>query len=95
MAISRLILAVFITFGVRTISEANLVTNSTCRCMPGDLCWPDEDTWMGLNKSVGGRLIATIPLGSPCHDPTYDAQACRDLQAVRPRAETEYVYRAV
>ncbi|EAW08572.1 putative isoamyl alcohol oxidase [Aspergillus clavatus NRRL 1] len=52
-----------------------------CRCLPGDSCWPSQSSWDALNSTVGGRLIATVPLGSPCHDPTYDADACKALQA--------------
>ncbi|KAK8093580.1 FAD binding domain-containing protein [Apiospora hydei] len=51
-----------------------------CYCMPGDACWPSADTWSTLNSTVSGRLVATVPIGSPCHDPTYDAEACAALQ---------------
>lgn len=48
--------------------------------MPGDSCWPSAATWSQLNTTVGGSLIATVPIGSPCHDPNYDAVACAALQ---------------
>jgi hypothetical protein len=51
-----------------------------CLCLPGDACWPSQDTWSNLNSTVGGKLVATVPIGSPCHDPTYDADACSKLQ---------------
>ncbi|KAI8935070.1 hypothetical protein NX059_007665 [Plenodomus lindquistii] len=51
-----------------------------CRCLPGDACWPTTTTWSALNSTVGGKLVATVPIGSPCHDPTYDATACKALQ---------------
>ncbi|EPS33218.1 hypothetical protein PDE_08180 [Penicillium oxalicum 114-2] len=51
-----------------------------CRCLPGDLCWPAAPAWSNLNTKLGGRLIKTVPIGSPCHDPTYDAAACQALQ---------------
>ncbi|KAK8061450.1 hypothetical protein PG994_007816 [Apiospora phragmitis] len=53
---------------------------ASCKCFPGDACWPSEATWTRLNVTVGGRLVATVPLGSPCHDPTYDEQACAGLR---------------
>ncbi|UNI17859.1 hypothetical protein JDV02_004173 [Purpureocillium takamizusanense] len=56
-------------------------TSLSCRCLPGDACWPSDRTWAKLNATVGGRLVATVPIGSPCHDPTYDAAACAALQA--------------
>ncbi|KAG9242426.1 hypothetical protein BJ878DRAFT_425924 [Calycina marina] len=47
-----------------------------CRYLPGDSVWPSAVIWSALNTSVGGRLIATVPLASPCHDPTYNAATC-------------------
>ncbi|KAI0886933.1 FAD-binding domain-containing protein [Annulohypoxylon maeteangense] len=51
-----------------------------CKYLPSDVNWPSQDEWAALNNTVGGRLIATIPLGSPCHDPTYDEKLCASLQ---------------
>ncbi|KAJ3781176.1 hypothetical protein GGU10DRAFT_119370 [Lentinula aff. detonsa] len=48
----------------------------SCRNFPGDKSWPTEEAWNGLNTSVDGRLIKSIPVGSPCHDPYYDKKAC-------------------
>ena len=53
---------------------------SKCRCFPGDACWPTQHDWDSLKNSVGGRLLATVPLGSPCHDPHYDAALCKAIQ---------------
>ncbi|KAF3762614.1 FAD-binding domain-containing protein [Cryphonectria parasitica EP155] len=55
--------------------------NAICKCYPGDSCWPSETQWSSLNSTVGGRLVATIPLGSPCHDPYYDEEECAYLQS--------------
>jgi hypothetical protein len=55
--------------------------NQDCRCLPGDACWPAQDSWAKLNSTVSGKLVATVPIGSPCHDPTYDAAACDQLKA--------------
>lgn len=55
-----------------------------CRCSPGDACWPSQAEWQSLNKTVGGRLIATIPLASACHvDPfePYDEAKCKAVQS--------------
>ncbi|KAF3023662.1 hypothetical protein E8E14_013427 [Neopestalotiopsis sp. 37M] len=62
---------------------ATLASNSSssvCKCFPGDACWPSQTEWDLLNTTVSGRLVATIPLGSPCHAPTYDAEQCASLQ---------------
>ncbi|KAI1136466.1 FAD-binding domain-containing protein [Hypoxylon sp. FL0543] len=51
-----------------------------CKYLPGDANWPPQGEWSALNDTVHGRLIATIPLGSPCHDPTYDEDLCASLR---------------
>jgi hypothetical protein len=63
-----------------TSASCTTLSESSCKCFPGDSCWPLTSTWTALNETVGGRLIATVPLGSPCHDPDYDADTCEYLQ---------------
>lgn len=54
---------------------------SDCHCLPTDSCWPAPSAWASLNTTVGGSLIATVPIGSPCHAPHYDAVACASIKA--------------
>ncbi|KAH8890582.1 isoamyl alcohol oxidase [Thozetella sp. PMI_491] len=54
---------------------------SSCYCLPGDACWPDASTWSALNATVNGRLVATVPIGTPCHDPNYNEGVCEALQS--------------
>lgn len=59
-------------------------SSATCRCYPGDDCWPSASTWEAFNKTIGGRLIATVPLAAPCHDSvfgSYSPAECSALQA--------------
>jgi hypothetical protein len=51
-----------------------------CRYIPGDPGWPSAVAWHELNATVGGRLIATVPLAAPCHEPHFDAQRCAFLK---------------
>lgn len=62
------------------LGGASALAKNDCYCLPGDSCWPSTSKWDALNSTVGGRLVATVPLGSPCHDPNYDADACAALQ---------------
>ncbi|BDD63893.1 hypothetical protein MPDQ_003948 [Monascus purpureus] len=64
--------------------------NSACRCFPGDACWPSPDVWAKFNESVDGRLIATVPLGRPCHAPYYNASECAILRAGWQLPEEHY-----
>ncbi|UKZ80017.1 hypothetical protein TrVFT333_007781 [Trichoderma virens FT-333] len=36
-----------------------------CRYLPGDANWPNAAAWASLNSTVHGRLIATVPIGTP------------------------------
>ncbi|KAK2053783.1 FAD binding domain-containing protein [Colletotrichum caudatum] len=70
--------------GRHTLRRTNAVERAPaadCKCFPGDSCWPATAQWDALNTTVGGNLIATVPLGSPCHDPTYDAATCASLKS--------------
>lgn len=57
------------------------MTQADCKCFPGDACWPSQDEWSALNTTVSGRLITTVPLGSPCHDPYYNEEECAYLRS--------------
>jgi hypothetical protein len=62
-------LATLITlFGITNgLSIANSSNSPVCRCMPQDPCWPNDDRWDHFNTTIAGKLIATIPIASPCH----------------------------
>ncbi|CAG8957990.1 hypothetical protein HYFRA_00000333 [Hymenoscyphus fraxineus] len=61
-------------------AQACGVLAESCYSFPGDASWPSEASWATLNTTTGGKLIAASPIGSPCHDPTYDEAACTALQ---------------
>lgn len=73
-----------------TAAPAASSSNASCHCLPGDACWPSAAKWNALNSTVGGRLIATVPIGSVCHEPTYDAEACAQLQEDWNLPQTQY-----
>jgi FAD/FMN-containing dehydrogenase len=56
-------------------------TSPACYCFPGDSCWPDVNVWSEFNSTVGGRLVATIPLAAVCHGSEYHQTECDRLQA--------------
>lgn len=58
--------------------------NPTCKCFPGDACWPTGAEWASFNKTVGGKLIKTIPSARVCHntfgeEKTYNEAACAEV----------------
>ncbi|KAK1590108.1 FAD binding domain-containing protein [Colletotrichum navitas] len=66
-------------------------SDAACRCYPGDACWPTAANWDAFNQTIGGRLIATVPIGAPCHDSSfgaYNEAECTALQNVWSQAET-------
>jgi hypothetical protein len=84
-----MLLISFLTICV-VVNGAILPRNQTqCRCIVGDVCWPSQPQWNELNRTVEGRLIATVPLGSPCHDPHYEEAACNALKLGWPYAQTQ------
>jgi FAD/FMN-containing dehydrogenase len=65
----------------------------TCRCFPGDSCWPTDFEWGNFNDTIQGRLVATTPIASLCHDTEwadYDAQGCAKLQSIWGLPATHY-----
>ena len=54
--------------------------STTCRCFPGDACWPSANVWTEFNQTIDGQLVKTIPLGTPCHAPNYNAAECATLR---------------
>ncbi|KAG8673900.1 hypothetical protein FPOAC2_07401 [Fusarium poae] len=70
----------FIVSLLALATSSGVAAKENCKCFPGDSCWPSDAEWSRLNNTVGGRLVATLPLGSPCHDPNYNAKECKNLQ---------------
>jgi hypothetical protein len=48
--------------------EWNFSSRASCRCFPGDTCWPTKAQWNKFNDTIGGNLIPSIPLAAICHD---------------------------
>lgn len=69
--------------------------STSCRYLPGDKDWPTLLEWNQLNKTVHGQLIATVPLGSPCHDPSYNVTECASLAAQWPYPEIKCVFPSI
>ncbi|KAF4457088.1 putative isoamyl alcohol oxidase [Fusarium austroafricanum] len=79
---------VFSSLWLLAVGGSATASPKVCRCFPGDSCWPSSDEWNNLNKTVSGRLVETVPLGSPCHDPNYDAEECK-------RIKREWLYSSI
>ncbi|PSN71419.1 FAD binding domain protein [Corynespora cassiicola Philippines] len=43
-------------------------SNSTCKCVPSDPCWPTATTWTSLNETLDGHLLPTSLPKSVCPD---------------------------
>jgi hypothetical protein len=70
-----------------------LSRDSKCRCLPEDSCWPSTAQWTAFNESIGGKLIATIPIASSCHFDafeTFNSEECTALQNVWNVTETHW-----
>ncbi|KAK4240145.1 hypothetical protein C8A03DRAFT_13478 [Achaetomium macrosporum] len=72
--------ALFAAGTLAGLSDATASDRTKYKCFPGDACWPSSCDWDKLNQTVSGRLIATVPLAHPCHEPSYDPLRCLALQ---------------
>lgn len=78
---------------ITILVSSALASDTGCRYFPGDACWPNPAEWAAFNKTVNGRLIATIPIASVCHQNSlvpYNAAKCQQLQDNWLLPETHY-----
>lgn len=52
--------------------------------------WPSTSDWDAFNQTVRGRLVATVPLGTPCHGSAFDNALCEDLKSKWQYEEIHY-----
>ncbi|KAH6009483.1 hypothetical protein HBI84_051170 [Parastagonospora nodorum] len=60
-----------------------VAAESSYDCVPGQKCWPNQQQWQQLNKTLGGHLHRTIPLGAPCYENSiyFEEQRCNSVQS--------------
>lgn len=61
---------------------SGLANSSSCRCRPWETCWPTETEWAGFRNSIDGDLVRLQPVGSVCHEPTFNRSACDNLLSI-------------
>jgi hypothetical protein len=66
-----------------------------CKTFPGDKTWPGKADWDAFNQTVNGRLVATVPLGTPCHGSSFNNATCESLKSQWQTEQIQYVIRAV
>ncbi|KAL8996990.1 MAG: hypothetical protein Q9169_003641 [Polycauliona sp. 2 TL-2023] len=79
--------------GVGSLQQDSPSNATQCRCFPGDPCWPKPPEWTALNQTLGGKLVSSKPLASPCHDSDFgpfDAQQCTNIQSTWFFPETHF-----
>ncbi|KAJ4130250.1 hypothetical protein NW768_007233 [Fusarium equiseti] len=51
--------------------------DSSCKCIPGQKCWPSVSAWKAFDKQVNGHLIKTEPIAQSCYPgPAEDLDQC-------------------
>ncbi|RGP69085.1 6-hydroxy-d-nicotine oxidase [Fusarium longipes] len=58
-----------------------IFANSSCKAYPGTSDWPSHKTWVRLNGTLNGHLLAPPPPGAVCHKewPTYNSDICSNV----------------
>ncbi|KAJ3039183.1 hypothetical protein HDV00_012506 [Rhizophlyctis rosea] len=81
---ARLALFLLITLATASTTTptplSSTLSHPKCKCLPTSSCWPSPQTWSTLNKTVENRLIAVRPPAYPCHNSTYNAAQCAEVQ---------------
>ncbi|KAG6369004.1 hypothetical protein INS49_003223 [Diaporthe citri] len=64
------LLLVLLSLAIATKIDSGRSTRTPdgCRTIPGDSSWPGPSQWDQFNQTVGGKLIATVPIAAPCHN---------------------------
>lgn len=87
LTMSFILLVILVPFVAAGLAQS-------CRNIPGDVDWPTQQEWASLNTTVGGRLIATVPLASVCHDEgefaQYNETACDALRQRWDLSQVQY-----
>jgi hypothetical protein len=66
-------------------------SSNRCKTFPGDKAWPAKAEWDAFNRTVSGRLVATVPLGTPCHGASFDNATCENLKSQWQAEKIQYV----
>lgn len=77
-----------------SLPKSSGFSSPACKVLPGDPGWPTLAEWDSLNSTVGGRLVATVPIGNVCHNSpfsAYDKAACESLAKEWILPQTLYV----
>jgi hypothetical protein len=55
-------------FGSTNDSTSSKRSSWSCKTVPGSALWPIGIVWDVFDLLLGGALIKTVPLASPCYD---------------------------
>ena len=50
-----------------------------CRCQPWESCWPSDEQWDFLNRSMEFNLVRLVPTASVCYKPSLNNPMCEEV----------------
>ncbi|KAL1795593.1 hypothetical protein ACET3X_005817 [Alternaria dauci] len=63
-------------------SASATAASGSCKIIPQDATWPNEDAWASFNDTLGGALLKPKPLASVCYaGEGYNASKCDQLKS--------------
>lgn len=58
-------------------------TSTTCKCLPGQACFPTQPQWNALAANLTGNLISyQRPLAAPCYPDEFNLTACAEAASL-------------
>lgn len=85
----RSIVFIFALFGAALVNGQTRFKQ--CKVFSGDKAWPSKTEWDKLNSTISGRLVATVPLGAPCHGASFNNATCEELKEQWQFEKIQYV----
>ena len=72
-----------VLFFVSAFGASVSTVHNSCRCIPGESCWPSAKVWQNLAKEMTGKLVMPISPVAACHKDVKSAACQAALRKIR------------
>lgn len=73
----------YLTLALAASAISPIEGATTCKCLPGDSCFPTQAVISSFEKTLSRPLIHPRPIAAVCfpHDPSFNAAACEVIKS--------------